>query len=61
VSRLRGLSRSGGSHPRQRLRAWARPEDLDAFRASGDPDDDAVDFYRIRRYELEHYVVERRI
>ncbi len=29
---------------------WARSEDLDAFRASGDPDDGPVDFSRIRRF-----------
>jgi quinol monooxygenase YgiN len=40
---------------------WARPEDLDAFRASGDSDDDPVDFSRIRRFEIEQYFVERRI
>jgi quinol monooxygenase YgiN len=31
---------------------WAAPEDLDAFRASGDPDDETVDFSRIRRFEI---------
>ena len=36
-----------------------RPGDLDAFRASGDPDDDPVDFSRIRRFEIEQYTVER--
>jgi quinol monooxygenase YgiN len=40
---------------------WAGPEDLDAFRASGDPDDDTVDFSLIRRFEIEQYNVERRI
>lgn len=40
---------------------WARPEDLDAFRASGDPDNEPVDFSRIRRFEIEQYSVERRI
>lgn len=39
---------------------WAGPEDLDAFRASGDPDD-AVDFTGIRRFEIEQYSVERRV
>jgi hypothetical protein len=39
----------------------ARPEDLDAFRASGDPDDEPVDFSPIRRFEIEQYSVERRI
>ena len=40
---------------------WARPEDLDAFRAmSGDPDEQPVDFSRIRRFEIERYGVERR-
>ncbi len=39
---------------------WADPEDLDTFRASGDPDD-AVDFSRIRRFEIEQYSVERRV
>ena len=43
------------------LERWARPEDLDAFRASGDADDEPVDFSRIRRYEIEQYSVERRI
>jgi quinol monooxygenase YgiN len=40
---------------------WARPEDLDAFRARADPDDEPVDFSRIRRFEIEQYSVERRI
>lgn len=40
---------------------WAGPEDLDAFRASGDPDDETVDFSRIRHFEIEQYIVERRI
>ena len=40
---------------------WAGPEDLDAFRASGDPDDERVDFSRIRRFEIEQYIVKRRI
>ena len=39
---------------------WAGPKDLDAFRASGDADDEPVDFSRIRRFEIEHYSVERR-
>jgi quinol monooxygenase YgiN len=39
---------------------WARPEDLDAFRASGDPDDDTVDFSRIRSFQIEQYNVGRR-
>ncbi len=39
---------------------WADTEDLDTFRASGDPDD-AVDFSRIRRFEIEQYSVERRV
>ena len=39
---------------------WSGPEDLDTFRASGDPDD-GVDFSRIRRFEIEQYSVERRI
>jgi len=38
---------------------WASSEDLDAFRASGDPDDDTVGFSRIRRFEIEQYTVER--
>ena len=38
-----------------------RPGDLDEFRASGDPDDDPVDFSRIRRFEIEQYTVERHI
>jgi quinol monooxygenase YgiN len=40
---------------------WAGSEDLDAFRASGDPDDETVDFSRIRRFEIEQYSVERQI
>jgi quinol monooxygenase YgiN len=40
---------------------WAGPEDLAAFRGSGDPDDETVDFSRIRRFEIEQYSVERRI
>jgi quinol monooxygenase YgiN len=40
---------------------WAGPEDLDAFRGSGDPDDQTADFSRIRRFEIEQYSVERRI
>jgi quinol monooxygenase YgiN len=40
---------------------WARPEDLDAFRASGGPDDELVDFSRIRSFEIEQYSVERRL
>jgi quinol monooxygenase YgiN len=40
---------------------WAHPEDLDAFRASGNPDSESVDFSRIRRFEIEQYIVERRI
>jgi quinol monooxygenase YgiN len=40
---------------------WARPEDLDAFRASGDADDESADFSRIRSFEVEQYAVERRI
>ncbi|HEY2141026.1 MAG TPA: antibiotic biosynthesis monooxygenase, partial [Solirubrobacteraceae bacterium] len=40
---------------------WAGPEDLDAFRASGDPGDEPVDFSRIRGFEIEQYSVERRI
>jgi quinol monooxygenase YgiN len=39
---------------------WAAPEHLDAFRASGDPDDEAVDFSRVRRFEIEQYSVEPR-
>jgi quinol monooxygenase YgiN len=39
---------------------WARLEDLDAFRASGDPDDEQS-ISRIRRFEIEQYSVERRI
>ena len=34
---------------------WARPADLDAFRASADPDDERVDFSRIRRFEVKQY------
>lgn len=38
---------------------WARPEDLDALRAtSGDADGEPVDFSRIRRFEIEQYGVE---
>lgn len=38
---------------------WARPEDLDAFRAtSGAPEDEPVDFSRIRHFEIEQYSVE---
>ena len=40
---------------------WAAPEDLDAFRASDDPGGESVDFSRIRRFEIEQYIVERRI
>jgi quinol monooxygenase YgiN len=40
---------------------WAGPEDLDAFRASGDPDDPGADFSRILRFEIEQYSVERRV
>jgi quinol monooxygenase YgiN len=40
---------------------WASAEDLDAFRASGDPDGEPADFSRIRRFEIEQYIVERRI
>jgi quinol monooxygenase YgiN len=40
---------------------WADSRDLDAFRASGDPDDETVDFSRIERFEIEQYSVERRI
>jgi hypothetical protein len=39
---------------------WAGPADLDAFRASGAPDDETHDFSRIRRFEIEHYSGERR-
>jgi quinol monooxygenase YgiN len=39
---------------------WAGPEDLDAFRASGGPDDETVDFSRIRQFEIEQHSVERR-
>ena len=39
---------------------WARPEDLEAFRASGDPDHESVDFSRIQRFDVEQYSVERR-
>jgi quinol monooxygenase YgiN len=38
---------------------WAGREHLDAFRASGDPNDQTVDFSRIRRFEIEQYSVER--
>jgi quinol monooxygenase YgiN len=38
---------------------WANAEDLDAFRASGDPGDERVDFSRIRRFDIEQYSVER--
>jgi quinol monooxygenase YgiN len=39
---------------------WARPEDLEAFRAGGgDPDDEPVDFSRIRHFEVEQYTVEQ--
>jgi hypothetical protein len=39
---------------------WARLQDLDAFRAaSNDPDDEPVDFSRIRRFEIEQYNVDR--
>jgi antibiotic biosynthesis monooxygenase len=37
---------------------WTGPEDLAGFRASGDPDDEVVDFSRIRRFEIEQYSVE---
>ena len=40
---------------------WVDSQDLDAFRASGDPDDQAADFSRIRGFEIERYSVERRI
>jgi quinol monooxygenase YgiN len=40
---------------------WAGPEDLDAFRAGGAPDDEPLDFSRIRSFEIEQYIVERRI
>jgi hypothetical protein len=37
----------------------ARPEDLDAFRATpGDSNDAPVDFSRIRHFEIERYSVE---
>lgn len=37
----------------------ARTEDLDAFRAtSGDPNDQPIDFSRIRHFEIEHYNIE---
>jgi hypothetical protein len=40
---------------------WADSKDLDAFRAtSSDPDDEPVDFSRIRRFEIEQYSVEDR-
>jgi antibiotic biosynthesis monooxygenase len=39
---------------------WVGREALDAFRASGDPDDEAVDFSRIRRFEIEEYSVDAR-
>lgn len=39
---------------------WAGPEDLDAFRGSGSPDDQTADFSRIRRFEIEQYSVEPR-
>jgi quinol monooxygenase YgiN len=39
---------------------WVSPEDLDAFRAGGDPADETVDFSRIRRFEIEQYSVEGR-
>jgi quinol monooxygenase YgiN len=37
---------------------WVGREALDAFRASGDPDDDVVDFSRIRRFAIEEYSVD---
>ncbi len=41
------------------LERWERSEDLEAFRAtSGDPDDEPVDFSRIRRFEIEQYTVD---
>ena len=40
---------------------WAGSEDLDAFRASGDPGDETVDFSRIRRFDIKQYTVERRL
>ena len=40
---------------------WAGAENLDAFRGSGDPDDETVDFSRIRRFEIEQFSVERRL
>lgn len=39
---------------------WAGPADLDAFRASGAPDHETLDFSRIRRFEIEQYSGERR-
>lgn len=40
---------------------WARTEDLDAFRAtSGNPEDEPIDFSRIRHFEIEHYSIEDR-
>jgi hypothetical protein len=62
LSRLRGLGRSGGPPTRVNIfERWDGPEDLAPFRASGDPDDETVDFSRIRRFEIEQYRIERRI
>jgi hypothetical protein len=37
------------------------PEDLEASRAtSSDPDDEPIDFLRIRRFEIEQYSVAHR-
>jgi len=40
------------------LERWERTEDLEAFRNSeGDPGAEPVDFSRIRRFEVEQYIV----
>jgi quinol monooxygenase YgiN len=40
------------------LERWASPEDLEAFRNSGDePDTEPVDFERILNFDIEHYTV----
>ncbi len=38
---------------------WASSDDLDAFRSSGDPGDEPVDFSRIRHFKIDQFRVER--
>jgi quinol monooxygenase YgiN len=38
---------------------WAGPEDLEAFRSSGDPGDETADFSRIRSFEIDQFSAER--